>query len=136
MELLFVDTGAWCAYFNTADPWHTRVADTLEAWEERLVTTDYVFDELATLLLRRTSHKTAVLAGRALRSGRVALMVAIEPSDLESAWRQFERESDKRYSFTDCTSFAAMRRLGLTTAATLDNHFRQAGFHVLPESGG
>ncbi|MFT3773889.1 MAG: hypothetical protein QM820_51630 [Minicystis sp.] len=45
----------------------------------------------------------------------------------------FLARPDKRYSFTDCTSFVLMRRLGLRTAVSLDDDFRQEGFEVLPE---
>lgn len=132
MDRLFVDTGAWCPFFNTADPGHNAVTGVLEQWEHRLVTTAYVFDELVTLLRHRVHHRAAVLAGRALRSGDLALMLTPEPADIETAWQLFERSRDKAYSFTDCVSFAVMRRLGVKTAATLDAHFRQAGFQVLP----
>jgi predicted nucleic acid-binding protein len=49
MDRLFVDTGAWFAYFNAVDPDHDAVATVPEEWESRLLTTDYVFDELMTL---------------------------------------------------------------------------------------
>jgi predicted nucleic acid-binding protein len=39
---------------------------------------------------------------------------------------------DKDLSFTDCTSFAIMRELRLTTVITTDGHCRQVGFDVLP----
>ncbi|MFA7234316.1 MAG: hypothetical protein WC076_09405 [Terrimicrobiaceae bacterium] len=39
---------------------------------------------------------------------------------------------DHAFSFTDCTSFAVMRRLGLVEAATSDSHFQAAGFRPLP----
>lgn len=38
--------------------------------------------------------------------------------------------TDKTYSFTDATTFAAMERLGITRAFTFDRHFVQYGFHV------
>lgn len=44
----------------------------------------------------------------------------------------FFRHRDKGYSFTDCTSFVAMRELKLKAALTTDRHFRQMGFVVLP----
>ena len=132
MERLFVDTGAWFAYFNAADPDQGAVAPVLEEWEGRLVTTDYVFDELVTLCRYRVGHSAACLAGSALRGTGVTLLVEVQSGDREHAWNRFSREQDTAYSFTDCTSFAVMRRLRLTTAAAVDEHFRRAGFRVLP----
>jgi len=39
---------------------------------------------------------------------------------------------DKDLSFTDCTSFAVMRELRVTTVITTDDHFSRVGFDVLP----
>ncbi len=38
--------------------------------------------------------------------------------------------TDKTYSFTDATTFAAMERLGITSAFTFDRHYIQYGFGV------
>jgi predicted nucleic acid-binding protein len=43
------------------------------------------------------------------------------------------RYVDKDFSYVDATSFAVMERLGIEEALTLDNHFRQYGWRVLPE---
>ena len=133
MERIFVDTGAWFAFFNKADPDHEGVAEILFDWEGRLLTSDYVFDELVTLLRYRVSHGAARKAGEALLDDKIVLLVAVDQSDLDQAWVQFVREGDKRYSFTDCTSFAVMRRLDVSTAAAVDMDFRRAGFRVLPQ---
>ncbi len=37
-----------------------------------------------------------------------------------------------RLSFTDCTSFAVMRDLGLKLAFTMDRHFHRAGGGIRP----
>jgi len=40
----------------------------------------------------------------------------------------------KEFSFTDCTSFALMERMRITTAFAFDIHFRQYGrFTIVPE---
>jgi uncharacterized protein len=56
----------------------------------------------------------------------------ISPADEDAAWRIFLRYRDHTFSFVDCTSFALMERLCLTTAITLDEDFRTFGFHYLP----
>ena len=134
MERLFVDTSAWYALANAKAPRHKDVREALAGWEDRLVTTDYVFDELVTLVRRRVGHAPAVAMGEALREGDTCLLLTVEPGDLEQAWAQFSKEKDQAFSFTDCTSFAVMRRLKLATAAALDEDFSRAGFTVLPKA--
>ena len=134
MKKVLVDTGAWFAFFVANDPDHQAVGEAFEQWKGRLLTTEYIFDELVTLLLYRTGHQNAVRAGEALRSGRVAEMVQVKAADIAQAWRKLCKEEDKRYSFTDCTSFAVMQRLDIGTAIAVDKHFRQAGFLTLPSA--
>ena len=51
--------------------------------------------------------------------------------DDAGAWEWFEMDWSK-LSFTDCVSFAVMKRLGLTDVATFDEHFTRAKFIVHP----
>jgi predicted nucleic acid-binding protein len=39
---------------------------------------------------------------------------------------------EERLSFTDCTSLAVMRELGITLAFTADRHFHRAGKGIRP----
>ena len=132
MERIFVDTGAWFSYFNAADPDHEAVSEVLAEWESRLLTTDYVFDEVVTLVRFRVGHPEARKSGEALRSGDIAALIDVETIDRDAAWKRFVRDQDKVYSYTDCTSFSVMDRIGLTTVAAVDEDFRRAGFRVLP----
>lgn len=52
-ELRFVDTGAWFAYVNRADPDHRQVRQILDREPTRLVTSSHVFDETVTLTQAR-----------------------------------------------------------------------------------
>ena len=38
------------------------------------------------------------------------------------------RRRDKKFAFTDCTSFVVMKERRLRKALTRDRHFKQAGF--------
>ena len=132
VERRFVDTGAWFAYANRADPDHHRVPKVLDEEPARLVTSSYVFDETVTLTQARLGHRPAVAVGRALLDPGAVHWLAVTAPDERAAWTLFERRPDKSYSFTDCTSFVLMRREGIATAVTLDAHFAQEGFTVLP----
>ena len=45
------------------------------------------------------------------------------------AWKIFETYHEvKGLSYTDCTTFAAMRILGITETFTVDEHFAMMGF--------
>ncbi|MDI3280183.1 MAG: PIN domain-containing protein [Bacillota bacterium] len=132
MDYVFVDTSAWYAYINAGDPDHGRVRSAMEELAGRLLTSNYVFDELITLVLRRLGHQAAIKVGRALLNPAEVVMERVRAVDEQKAWEFLQRRPDTRYSFTDCTSFALMQRLGLKRALALDDHFRQEQFLVLP----
>jgi predicted nucleic acid-binding protein len=131
-ERLFVDTSAWFAFVNRRDPDHAPTRRLLEEHGGALVTSNYVFDETVTLCLLRLGHAAAVRVGAALQDPDVVHLVRASAEDERHAWGLFRDRLDKRYSYTDCTSFILMRRLDLTRAAALDDDFRREGFDALP----
>ena len=58
--MIFVDTGAWFATFVPNDPDHAAADAWLQANVQPLVTTDYVIDELLTLLKIRGEFQWSI----------------------------------------------------------------------------
>lgn len=125
--------GAWFAAFVPNDPDHAAADAWLSRNTDLLVTTDYVLDELLTLMKCRGEFDRAVQAGHSLLDGLVAQIEWVTPGDVQAAWETFRRFSDKGWSFTDCTSRAVIGRLFIPTAFAFDDHFRQFGnVNVVP----
>lgn len=135
--MIFVDTGAFVARYVEGDQYH-RVA--LPAWKrlERstgaLFTSSFVVDETLTLLGRRTSYAFAAARADAIYASRVLTILRPDASDEFVAVDLFRKFADQKVSFTDCVSFALMRRHKLKKAFTFDRHFAGAGFEVWPSS--
>ena len=66
--MIFVDTGAWYAQYITNDVDHDRAVAWFKNVPDRLLSTDYVFDELLTLLKIRGFADIAYAVGEALFS--------------------------------------------------------------------
>lgn len=124
---VFVDTGGWFAYFVRRDPDHPAAVAWMRQNRQPLLTTDFVLDELFTLLKLRESHRVAVAAGIALLDQSVTHLEKIGEPDFRAAWEVFLQYNDKGWSFTDCTSRVVMQRLGITHAFAFDRHFEEFG---------
>src|SRR5437867_1920436 len=74
----------------------------------------------------------ASAAGRAILESKNLRLVRIEPPVFAAAWKLFVRRSDKRWSFTDCTSFVLMENMDLRKALAFDRNFVEAGFAMIP----
>lgn len=132
MEHALVDTSAWYGYVNRADPDHARIRDTFRTFPGRLVTTNFIFDETITLCRYRLGHRTAAKAGEILLDPTAVELIRLTPQDERKAWDLFLARPDQSYSYTDCTSFVLMRRMGLHLAIALDTDFQKEGFTVIP----
>jgi uncharacterized protein len=132
MKRMFVDTSALFAYADVKDPQHRAVRTAIHEFDGRLATSNFIFDETVTLVRCRIGNKAAVLVSDAILEDELTDLVRLTADDERAAWQLFKRRTDKLYSFTDCTSFVLMRRLGISEAIALDEDFRSEGFNLLP----
>ena len=134
-NLVFADRSGLVGNFLAADRHHAPARRELRRIlrdGRRFLTTDYVFDEVVTRVRSMAEHREAVAVGERILSSAMIDIVDVEPADRHEAWRLFKKYDDPKLSFTDCASFAVMRRFGLTEAFTFDEDFRNAGFSILP----
>jgi predicted nucleic acid-binding protein len=125
--MILVDTGAWFARFIPSDPDHAAAIAWLADNDEPLITTDYVIDETLTLMRARGQRRRAVEAGVLFFAGELAEIHYLTAVEIAAAWEVFRGFADKDWSFTDCTSKVVLEALGITTAFSFDQHFRQFG---------
>lgn len=131
---VFADTSAWAAYFNRKDVNHGAA---IRIWEELrdkraiLFTTDYVVDETFTLLKVRVNVDAAVKGGEAILTSALVKMIKVSDEVFADALKIFKRYKEHPFSFTDCTSFAVMKKMALDKVFTFDSDFKTVGFEIL-----
>lgn len=127
MPAVFVDTSAWFALYVPDDQDHPTAVEWYEANNHPLLTTDYVIDELLTLLRFRGERRRSIEVARDLIEILDIRIERITPTDFDVAVELFQRFQDKLWSFADCTSRVVMERLGTIQAFSFDEHLRQFG---------
>jgi predicted nucleic acid-binding protein len=133
--ILFVDTGAWFALNCRTDENHQAAADFMRRFRREPVvlrTTDYVVDETLTLLRLKVSHVQAVRFLDFLSASPNVDRSMVGPEILARAEKLFRTYRDKRWSFTDCASFAWMDEHDFDDVFTFDHNFTQYGKRVHP----
>jgi predicted nucleic acid-binding protein len=136
--LVFFDTSALKAYYDSGDAFHAKARGFMERVARRevaissFITTDYVLDEAITVVRFAHSHEKAAEFGRASLSSRLLKVEYTDEETFKEAFELFRKYSDKQWSFTDCVSFTTMKRLSATKAFAFDEHFRQARFETFP----
>jgi hypothetical protein len=126
--MIFVDTSVWFAAHVVEDGDHLRARQLFLNAPSDFITTDYIVDELLTLLLARNQRDVAVRIGDGFWSEHFCKLHWVSQEDVLAAWQVFNSINDKKWSFTDCVSYAVMKRLGIREAYALDDDFRQFGF--------
>ncbi|MBN1455883.1 MAG: PIN domain-containing protein [Methanomicrobia archaeon] len=133
MPYLFVDTSAWYALLDKSDANHHAAVTLQDSLVHPMITSNYIVDEVITLVRSHLGYEVAVEIGHKLWDESIANLIHITPQDENRAWEIFVSYHDKSFSFTDCTSFALMERLGVTEAFAFDEHFKQYdAFIVVP----
>lgn len=123
--MIFIDTNVLVAYAVADDANHTRAVHVFERIIKgefgRAFTSDYIFDETATVILARSTISKAIQAGELIRKFTEILLVNKDAFD--AAWKLFKEQKSSRLSFTDCTAIVLMEQEGIQNIATFDREF-------------
>jgi uncharacterized protein len=131
---IFLDTSFLVAFYNKEDKNHAQTRNFMANADQSLfcLISDYIFDEILTVLLVRGGKFLSIEAGsKILEDARIDLL-QIDTEVFDKAWLVYQSFSDKQWSFTDCTSYVLMKNLSIHTGASFDNHFDQFGFITVP----
>ena len=140
---IFIDSWAFLALANRKDSYHQKAVCSYEEIEikekdDRMVTSDYVLDEVITSLFKKVNFNGALKFVEAIFLDIKKEEIHLEKIDdkrFNYAWLLRSVYRDKPdISFTDLTSFVVMRDLEITRSFTRDHHFETAnlGFEIWP----
>lgn len=141
-KYIFVDAWAWLALSNKKDishelakKWYGEIKTT----GYRMVTSDYVLDEVITALFKNVAFSGAIEFIESLFAAIKDKQIKIEritETRFKTAWSLRKKDQDKPdISFTDLTSFVLMQELAINDVFTGDAHFNQVnlGFEIIPK---
>ena len=130
---VFADTAALYALLDSDERDHEAAAGSwrhLLQTSTTLVTTNYILIEAAAVIQRRLG-----LAALRVFHDEIAPLLDVIWIDAELHRSGVEATliaARRNLSVVDCTSFRVMRQNEIDVAFTLDAHFREQGFTVLP----
>jgi hypothetical protein len=130
MRKIFVDTSAFVALFYKKDKNYLKAKIILEKIKEEnalMIITDYIFDECITGIMSNAGHNVAVTAGEFILTSKIIEIFWLDEPLKYKAWDFFKKHSDKKFSFTDCTSFVLMKNLKITDYFAFDEDFKMLG---------
>jgi predicted nucleic acid-binding protein len=130
---IFIDTSGFIAVLDMDDACHSGAAKTwmdILTSDETLVTTNYVLVETCALV----QNRLGMTAIKVFQEDIVPVLRIewIDKAVHHAAMRIMLAAVSKKLSLVDCVSFETIRLLGVTTAFTLDKHFKEQGFICLP----
>jgi len=122
---VFIDTNVFVAYCNIRDINHKRAVKLMKKIEDGMFgeayISDYVFDEIVTVAMLRTSLEKAMEIGEFLLNSDIE-MLKVNDDVFNEAWEIFK---EAKMSFTDCTIAATVKLFGIEHLASFDKGFRK-----------
>lgn len=130
MNKIFVDTSAFAALADSSDDNHAKaVAFNRGVKGVLLITSNYVLDELYTLLLINSGYSKTVKFKTQLDfliTQRLLKIVWISEELAAQTWPVFEKfNKDKQWFFTDCSSYVVIKNRVLLKCLPLITTFRK-----------
>jgi len=126
--MILLDSSLVVAYSNEADENHAKALQLMEDIDRGKygspAITDYIFDEVMTVMLFKTKNlNRSVELGETLLGAN--LLFRVDEDLFNLAWKTFKEQREPSLSFTDCTTIVVCRANGITNIATFDEDFRR-----------
>ena len=112
MNVAFADT-SYIALMGERDQYHAEAVAVAQAFDGRIVTTDFVLLEVGNWLSRTADRPLFLKLVETIDADPQTSVLPATREFFDAGRALFARRMDKDWSLTDCVSFAAMRQLVL-----------------------
>lgn len=132
---IFVNSSGWLALYNTRDPNHaiaTQLWEHLRTQPVRFVITDYVLDQVYSVLKMFGSLQSAQAVHELMKNSQLVRFFMTDTVIFDRAWRVFVEDDHPQWTFTDCVNYAVIQYLGVTEVFTFDSNFSSPGLAIIP----
>ena len=128
--MIFIDTTIWVAAIDSSDELHEDGKSTLNALIERklsiALTTDYVLDEVMTILKKRKiPPKKIISVIESIIESPLVEVIFVDEQIFTEALKIFKKY--EKLSFTDSTTLAIMRKYKIKEIYSHDSDFDLPG---------
>lgn len=129
INVILIDTGVLAAFANEKDENHDRAIPLLDSIMQKKfgtpIITDYVLDEVVTLLYIRTKRPDISLEiGTKIIEEKFGKYFKISNEVVEKTWESYKMLIFKGLSFTDCSLIEFGKSISCDTIATFDGGFK------------
>ncbi|HLC56305.1 MAG TPA: PIN domain-containing protein [Candidatus Nanoarchaeia archaeon] len=122
---ILIDANILCGYADSGDIHHKNANKIIKEISSgiygKAVITDYIFDEIVNVYLRKFGKKNAVDLGKFIINSEI-FFINVDKLVFQKAWELFQK--DNNLSLTDCTSVTFMLLYNIDRIATLDKEFK------------
>mgnify|MGYP001397644998 FL=1 len=125
-----IDSDTFVGMMLPSDALHTRVHaiyQRIKSEQKRLVTTNWVIAETATVLSSRNSQKTAIEFIRHIQQTDITILT-ITPEIEEATYQLFCDQTTKRTSMVDCSNVAAAKHYDIPNILSFDRFYARFGY--------
>mgnify|MGYP001560194092 CR=1 FL=1 len=128
---VFIDTGAFIAYFIKQEKYHDDVVSKYKLYRKQkatLLTSDYILDELMTwFCAKQNKHilEKLIAALQKMQEGKEVKVLSVDQIIFKKAQDVLLKFSEHKISFTDATSYVLYKDFSIDEVFTLDNDFRK-----------
>jgi predicted nucleic acid-binding protein len=131
MMTVFADAAFFVATANERDSFHERAKQISLEFSGLIVTSRWVFVEVANYLAKLRHRERAIAFLEDLLADPLVECLPATEIWFDQGWNLYRKRTDKECSLTDCISFEIMRQRAIQEALSSDHHFEQAGFRIL-----
>ena len=110
-------------------------ASLLARYASRLVSTDYVMEQVYTALKVFGSLHAAQAVHELINNSALVRLFMVDSVIFERAWQVFVDDEHPRWTFTDCVNYSVIQYLGLSEVITFDPDFTAPDLAILPGQG-
>ena len=132
LDKIFVDTSAFYALLDRADPNHKKASALWEILMNNnftLVTTNYVVSDTMQLLQNKIGYEAAKVWHRDILS--IFEVLWITETIYQKAYELWLTLGIFPVSLVDCTSFVLMHHHNIEKVFCFQTHFKTHGFHLI-----